>query len=323
MTVVLVTGAAGFIGSNVARALCARGHQVVGCDRMRTGEKWRNLVDVPLHDLILPDALPAWLVRHAGEVDRIVHLGAVSATTEADVDRIVRDNIRLSLDLWDWAAANGVPLIYASSAATYGNGTQGFEDDEDPAALAHLRPLNAYGWSKHTVDRRFVSDIRAGRPRPPQWAGLKLFNVYGPGEDHKGDMRSVVNKMMPLVRNGQPVKLFRSTSSDYADGGQMRDFVYVGDVVDVIAWFAASPHVSGLFNVGSGQARTWNDLILALCTRLGQPVRIEYVDMPNPLRLHYQNFTEAPLAKLHAAGWNGPITSLEEGVARYIDAVGG
>ncbi len=323
MSLVLVTGAAGFIGSNVARAFSRAGRRVVGCDRMRTGAKWRNLRDVALHDLITPEQLPEWLARRAGQVSLVVHLGAVSATTETDVDRILRDNVRLTLDLWDWCAAVGVPLIYASSAATYGGGEAGFLDFDKPEALAALRPLNAYGWSKHLVDQRVAMDRAEGAAMPPRWAGLKFFNVYGPGEDCKGEMRSVVSKIIPLVQAGETVRLFRSHREGIGDGEQQRDFVHVEDVVGVIRWLAEAPGVaSGLFNVGTGQARSWNDLARAVFAACGQAPRIEYVDMPPALRAHYQYFTEAPVDKLRRAGWNRSFTSLEDGARLTVAALG-
>jgi ADP-L-glycero-D-manno-heptose 6-epimerase len=318
--IVLVTGGAGFIGSNVARGFCDAGRRVVVSDRMRDGGKWRNLQGVGLHDLIVPDALPDWLERNRGDVDLVVHLGAVSSTTERDVDRITRENIRLSIDLWSWCTQTATPFIYASSAATYGDGGAGFDDDERPEALAALQPLNAYGWSKHMIDQRFVADVTEGCPVPPQWVGLKFFNVYGSGEDHKGDMRSVVNKIMPIVRAGQPVKLFRSYRADYPDGGQQRDFVYVADIVAAIMWLASRRSESGIFNIGSGQARTWNDLAHAVFTELGRPPMIEYIDMPEHIRGQYQYFTQAPIDKLRRAGWNHTPTPLEEGVRHYVAA---
>ncbi|MCK8785364.1 ADP-glyceromanno-heptose 6-epimerase [Roseomonas sp. NAR14] len=317
---VLVTGAAGFIGSNLARAFAAEGHRVVACDRLRQGPKWRNLADVALHDLITPEALPDWLGRHAGAVSLVLHMGAVSATTETDVDRIVRENVRTTLDLWEWCARQRVRFLYASSAATYGDGALGFDDDPAPAALAALRPLNAYGWSKHLVDRRLLADARDGRATPPGWAGLKFFNVYGPGEDHKGEMRSVVNKIMPVVRDGGTVQLFRSHRPDYADGAQRRDFIHVDDIVAVIRWLAAKPEVSGLFNLGTGEARSWNDLARAVFAAMGRAPRIAYIDMPPHIRGQYQYFTEARMDRLRRAGWNRPFTSLEEGVRRYVEA---
>jgi ADP-L-glycero-D-manno-heptose 6-epimerase len=322
MGLTLVTGAAGFIGSNVARALCAAGRVVVGCDRMRSGPKWRNIVDVPLHDIVTPEALPAWWERHAGAVDLVVHLGAVTATTETDVDRILRDNLRCTLDLWQWCASARVPFIYASSAATYGDGAAGFLDDDSPDYLATLRPMNAYGWSKHLIDRRLVADARDGRKTPPFWAGLKFFNVYGPGENHKGDMRSLVNKLMPVVKSGAAVRLFRSYRADYADGEQVRDFVFVDDVVGVITWLIAARPASGLYNVGSGAARSWNDLAKALFHSLGQAPRIEYMEMPPEIRPQYQYRTLADIGKLRGAGWTSGTTSLEDGIRAYVERAG-
>ena len=322
MSLVLLTGGAGFIGSNVARAFSQAGYDVVVSDRLRAGGKWHNLRGVRLHDVVTPEALDAWLARHAGQVRVVLHMGAVSATTETDVDRIVRDNIRLSLDLWSWCAHTGAAFIYASSAATYGDGAHGFADDQDQASLGRFQPLNAYGWSKHVVDRRIAADLHAGRATPPQWAGLKFFNVYGPGEDHKGNMRSVINKIIPMVRSDAPVRLFRSYRADYADGDQMRDFVHVDDVVAVTQWLVDHPAVSGIFNVGSGLARSWNDVARAVFACLKREPAIEYVGMPDEIREHYQYFTEAPLQKLRAAGWTRPTTSLEEGVARYVAAIG-
>ncbi len=173
------------------------------CDRMRQGEKWRNLVDPAVHDLIAPEALPEWLGRYGAELGLVLHMGAVSATTETDTDRIWRENIRTTIDLWEWCATARVPFFYASSAATYGDGAQGFDDADHADALGRLRPLNAYGWSKLIVDRRIAADWHDGRPTPPSWAGLRFFNVYGPGENHKGEMRSVVNKIIsvPIAPN--------------------------------------------------------------------------------------------------------------------------
>jgi ADP-L-glycero-D-manno-heptose 6-epimerase len=233
----------------------------------------------------------------------------------------VRNNVRLSLDLWTWCAQTRTPLIYASSAATYGDGSNGFSDAEDLDFLHRLRPLNAYGWSKHMIDCRIIADVTSGRPTPPQWAALRFFNVYGPGEDHKGDMRSLINKITPVVRAGDAVRLFKSHRADYPDGGQMRDFVHVDDVVSVIQWLVENPAVCGIFNVGSGKARTWNDLARLVFLAHRRSPRIEYVDMPLHLRDQYQYFTEAPIGKLRSAGWNFATTTLEQGIERYVAAM--
>ncbi|HYC05992.1 MAG TPA: ADP-glyceromanno-heptose 6-epimerase [Azospirillaceae bacterium] len=316
---ILVTGGAGFIGSNLVAGLERRGHaDVVVCDRLGKDDKWRNLAARELADIIPPERLPEFLREHAGAVETVFHLGAISATTERDVDLILENNLRLSLDLWNWCAQTGARLIYASSAATYGDGSAGFDDDSTPEGLARLRPLNAYGWSKHLFDRRVVRLTADGRRQPRQWAGLKFFNVYGPNEYHKGDMRSVVAKLYPQVMAGEPARLFASDRPDYADGGQMRDFVWVGDCVDVMLWLHDNPGVSGLYNLGTGQARSWNDLAAALFDAAGLPPKVEYLAMPDHLRGKYQYFTEARMDRLREAGYTAPFTSLEEGVRRYV-----
>lgn len=315
---ILVTGGAGFIGSHIVCALTGTGRRVVISDLLRTGDKWRNIAPAQLHDIVRPDALPAWLDRHRSEVVAIVHMAAISSTTETDLDRFVANNIRLSLDLWEWCTANAVRFVYASSAATYGDGSAGFKDDQEPAALAALRPLNAYGWSKHVVDRRIIDDVVHGRSRPPQWAGLKFFNVYGPNELHKGEMQSVIGKICPLVAAGSPVHLFRSHHPGYADGGQLRDFVYIKDCVAAVMWLLGNPTVSGLFNVGSGTARSFLDLVKAVGAAIGREPDIRFIDTPAELREKYQYFTQADMTKLRTIGFDRPFHSLEDGVQDYV-----
>lgn len=314
---VVVTGGAGFIGSNIARRLSAAGARVVVCDRLGQGEKWRNLVGTCLHDVIRPEALQGYLASHAAKIPAVVHLGAISATTERDVDRILNDNVRATLDLWEWSRANGTRLIYASSAATYGDGEMGFRDGIEMAYLRALKPLNAYGWSKAVVDLRIAEDHVQGRDGVA-WAGLKFFNVYGPGEDHKGEMRSVVNKIMPKILAGETIELFRSHKPGYEDGGQKRDFVYVDDCVAMVEWLLANREIRGLFNVGSGTARTFSDLATATFRSLGQEPRIRYVDMPEVLRGRYQYFTEADMGRAREAGFTAGGTSLEAGIDAYV-----
>ena len=317
---VLVTGGAGFIGSNIAAALCARGdYDVVVCDWLGAAEegRWRNLAKHPIADLIAPEQMFEWLGRRWREVEAVVHMGAISSTTEPDADKILRSNFALSRDLFRWCAEHGRRLIYASSAATYGDGGLGFDDDTDLAALAGLRPLNAYGWSKALFDQFAVREAGRGRA-PPQWAGLKFFNVYGPNEDHKGGMKSVVAQIWPDVAQGRNVKLFKSYRDDYADGGQLRDFVYVRDVADVVEWLVNRPDVCGVYNLGSGRARSFKDMAEAVFAAAGAAPRIEYVEMPATLRDRYQYFTEARLERLRAAGYEGQFTALEDGIGDYV-----
>ncbi len=314
----LVTGGAGFIGSNIVAALCERGDSVAVCDRLRQGEKWRNLAKRELEDIVAPEMLLSWLGDHGEVLDGVVHMGAISSTTETDADLIVEVNFRLSLDLWRWCSSTGTPFIYASSAATYGDGAQGFDDDCSLEALARLRPLNAYGWSKNLFDRRVIGSIERGGPAPPQWVGLKFFNVYGPNEYHKGTMRSVVAQKYPLAAEGRPVTLFRSHHPDYPDGGQRRDFVFVDDCADVVLWLLDRPEVSGIFNLGTGESRTFEDLARAVCAAAGSDSKIEFIEMPAAIRDRYQYFTQARMDRLREAGYDRPFTSLEEGVRAYV-----
>ena len=314
----LVTGGAGFIGSNVVAALAARGAEVAVCDWLRNDERWRNLAKHEVAGLVAPDSLFDWLGKRRGRLNAILHMGAISATTETDVDLIVENNIRLTLDLLQWCTYHKTPFIYASSAATYGNGSAGFDDEFSCEALAKLQPLNAYGWSKHVVDRRIARLAAQQMPLPPQWVGLKFFNVYGPNEYHKGSMQSVVAQNFARVRDGEALRLFKSYRADYQDGGQLRDFVYIKDCVDVMLWLLDHPAVSGLFNLGTGKARSWLDLANALFMAASLEKKIEFIDMPAQLIEKYQYFTEAKMNRLRAAGYDQPFTSLEAGIADYV-----
>ena len=317
---ILVTGGAGFIGSNLLAALEERGdHDLVLCDRFGIGEKWRNVVKRDLAHVVEPDDLLGFLEDNRRQIDAIFHLGAITSTTEGNVDALLRTNFNLSLGLWQFCAGTSIRFIYASSAATYGDGKNGFEDEFSAEALSRLQPLNAYGWSKHLFDRRIATMLaQPDAEKPKQWAGLKFFNVYGPNEYHKGAMKSVAAHLYPKLMAGEPARLFKSNHADFADGEQKRDFVWVGDCVDVMLWLYDHPDISGLFNVGSGQARSYNDLARAMFTAAGKPARIEYIDMPDSLRARYQNFTEARMERLRQAGYTTPFTSLEDGVTAYI-----
>jgi ADP-L-glycero-D-manno-heptose 6-epimerase len=313
----LVTGGAGFIGSNLVAALNAAGRSdVVVCDMLGHEGKWRNLAKRQLMDIVPPSELMGWLQgRH---LDAVFHLGAISETTATDGDLVIETNFRLSSRLLDWCTANPTPFIYASSASTYGNGEQGFRDDQSLAALRQLRPMNLYGWSKHLFDLVVAERAAGGKPLPPQWAGLKFFNVFGPNEYHKGTMMSVLARKFDDVKAGRTVQLFKSHREGIADGDQRRDFIYVDDVVRVMIWLLATPAVSGIFNVGTGRARSFRDLMLATYAALGATPKIEYVDMPEQIRGSYQYFTESDVGRLCGAGYNGGFTGLEEAVGLYV-----
>jgi ADP-L-glycero-D-manno-heptose 6-epimerase len=315
---ILVTGGAGFIGSNICRHLSGSGDRVYIADWLGTDNKWKNLLGLPLEDIIVPDALLRFIELYSSSLDAVIHMGAISATTATDVDNIIRTNIRLTLDLWHACASKQIPLLFASSAAVYGDGTAGFHDSDALVDIDRLRPLNAYGWSKWFVDRKVLADVQRGANRPPQWASLRFFNVYGPGEDHKGDMRSVANKIYPLAKQAKPITLFKSYRPEFGHGQQKRDFVHVDDCVGVIAWLLEHPAVSGVFNVGSGRARSFLDLATAVSQSCRTEPHIEFVDMPPRLQAKYQYFTEASLEKIKSAGFGKAPTSLEIGIDSYV-----
>jgi ADP-L-glycero-D-manno-heptose 6-epimerase len=313
----LVTGGAGFIGSNVVAALNDAGRaDVVVCDGLGHDGKWRNLAKRQLADIVPPAQLTDWL--NGRRLDAVIHLGAISETTATDGDLVIETNFRLSMRLLDWCTANATPFLYASSAATYGDGAQGFRDDPSIAALKTLRPMNLYGWSKHLFDLAVSERAACGEKLPPQWAGLKFFNVFGPNEYHKGTMMSVLARRFDDIKAGRPVQLFKSHREGIADGDQRRDFIYVDDVVRVMMWLLATPSVSGLFNVGTGRARSFKDLMLATYAALGRPANIQYVDMPEAIRDTYQYFTQSEVDRLARAGYNGGFTALEDAVETYV-----
>ncbi len=316
---IVVTGGAGFIGSNLLAGLEAAGARgLVVCDRLGAGEKWRNIAKRDIATIIAPENLIAFLSDTGAPIEAIFHMGAISATTETDVDLMLDSNFHFSVELWAWCAANGVRLIYASSAATYGDGARGFDDDASESAIAALRPLNAYGWTKNLFDRAVARTLAAGGPVPPQWAGLKFFNVYGPNEYHKGGQISVALKNWREIQAGGPAILFRSHHPDYPDGGQLRDFVWVEDAVEVMLWLLARPEICGLYNIGTGTARSFADLAGAVCRAAGRPSDIAYVDTPLNIRRNYQYLTEARTARLRGAGYTGTFTKLERGITRYV-----
>ena len=313
----LVTGGAGFIGSNIVAALNDAGRaDVVVCDVLGSEGKWRNLAKRQLADIVPPGELSDWLKGR--RLDAVLHLGAISETTATDGDLVIESNFRLSVRLLDWCTASSTPFIYASSAATYGDGAQGFSDDPSLAALKTLRPMNLYGWSKHLFDMAVAARIERGDKLPPQWAGLKFFNVFGPNEYHKGTMMSVLARRFDDIKSGRVVQLFKSHRDGVADGEQRRDFIYVDDVVRVVMWLLATPSVSGLFNVGTGKARSFKDLMLSAYAALGTGANIQYIDMPEQIRGSYQYFTESEVDRLHGAGYNGGFTPLEDAVGLYV-----
>ena len=311
---IIVTGGAGFIGSNVVAALNERGEEnIVIADRLGTGTKWRNLRGLRFEEFVDKDELMDRVRRRAFPTPRaIVHMGACSATTEADADYLIHNNTVYTRDLCAWALETGARLVLASSAATYGDGSRGYSDED--AATPALRPLNMYGLSKQIFDEWA---LRHGHYE--RIVGLKFFNVFGPREHHKGEMRSVVHKAYGEVLRTGKISLFRSGHPGYQDGEQKRDFVYVKDAVRVVLYFLDNPDRNGLFNCGTGKARTWLDLARAVFAALGQEARINWIDMPEELAGKYQYFTEAETEKLRRAGYTEAFTPLEDAVAEYVE----
>jgi ADP-L-glycero-D-manno-heptose 6-epimerase len=310
---IIVTGGAGFIGSAVIWKLNQTGiDNILVVDHLGKSDKWKNLVNRNYLDYIHKAVFLDRLEKDAFHpVEAIVHMGACSATTESDADFLMENNFHYTVRLAEYCLQKGIRFINASSAATYGNGACGFSDDMD--RLHALKPMNMYGYSKHLFDGWALRSRAMNR-----LVSLKFFNVFGPNEFHKQDMRSMVLKGFLQIRETDGIRLFKSYHPSYPDGGQRRDFIYVKDCVDVIAWLLANPSVVGLFNVGTGRDRTWNDLASALFQAMGKPVRIEYIDMPETLKNKYQYFTKASMDKLPAAGYPTPFTGLEDAVHDYV-----
>ncbi len=316
-SMILITGGAGFIGSNLHAALYSRGYETVVVDRLRSGGKWRNLSKHPPSRLLPPGELQAFLATNP-PVELVFHLGAISHTLDSDAEIAWAVNVEQSKWLWDWCAARGVRFIYASSSATYGDGLHGFHDGVAVDYLEQLRPFNLYGWTKHIFDLHVARVVAAGGKQPPQWVGLKFFNVFGPNEYHKRNMVSLVKAMYDRIHSGQAPRLFHSDRPEIADGAHQRDFIFVDDVVAVMLWFMETPSASGLFNLGTGQARSYRDLAHVVCGAAGVEKRIEFVDMPETLQGGYASFTEAEMGRLRAAGYAGVFAPLEEAIRRYV-----
>jgi ADP-L-glycero-D-manno-heptose 6-epimerase len=314
----LVTGGAGFIGSNVVASLNEAGaSDIVVNDLLGQDDaKWRNLAKRQVADLVPPAELMNWL--DGRKLDAVIHMGAISDTTATDGDLVMENNFRLSLRLLDWCTATRTPFIYASSAATYGDGSQGFTDDWSPEGLRKLKPMNLYGWSKHMFDQAIAERYAKKEKLPPHWAGLKFFNVYGPNEYHKGHMQSVLAKVFDEAKAGKPVRLFKSYHDGIADGDQRRDFIYVDDAVAVLRWLLDTPSVNGVFNVGTGKAESFRDMIGAMFKALGRPANIEYIEMPDAIRGQYQYFTQGSIENLRHAGYNAGFMPIESAVGQYV-----
>lgn len=310
---ILVTGAAGFIGSNMVASLNKQGYnKIIICDWLDHKSKKKNIQKLNYEKIISPENLITYL-NHKNNIDIIIHMGANSSTTENNFRLMYNINTRFSRNIWKWCTKNKVRLIYASSAATYGDGTRGFNDSE----TEKYKPLNVYGLSKYLFDRYVIKQAK-NNICPPQWVGIKFFNVYGPNEYHKGKMQSVVKHALDQYKESGKVKLFKSYNNKYSDGEQTRDFIYVNDCITLINWLLENKNISGLFNCGTSIERSFDDLVKAMFKAINVAPCIEYINMPNNIKNQYQYFTKANMNKIKNRGYNIQSTSLEEGVYDYV-----
>lgn len=317
---IVITGGAGMIGSMIAWHLNTKlgRDDLVIADSITHEDQWQNLVHRQYTLYIDKDQLFDWLYEN-DDVTAIIHMGAISATTERDFNKLIEANIQYSQYLWDWCTENEVPFFYASSAATYGSGEKGYDD----TSIKNLRPLNGYGYSKHFFDQWVIQQSNDQAPSPPCWAGFKFFNVYGPNEYHKERMASVAYHTFNQFSETGTMKLFKGTKPGVEDGMQLRDFVYVKDAANVVAYFFESalanrPAPNGIYNIGTGQARSFKDLATNVMTSMGKTPDITYIDMPKDLQGKYQYFTQAEMQKLRNAGYQNPFFSLEDGIKDYV-----
>ncbi len=316
---IIVTGATGFIGSNLLVEMEKRGfNDIIAVDWFGNSEKWKNIETLFSTRFIFPEQLDDILKCYEKRIEAIIHLGGISSTIETNADLIVKNNNQLSIKLYEFCKSLNIPFIYASSAATYGNGSKGFSDNDDIEYLKKLKPQNLYGWSKCYIDRFIAQDLSKNK-NTTQVVGLKFFNVYGPNEYHKKGQTSVMYKFYKELRDTHKIKLFKSYHTAYRDGEQQRDFVYVDDCVDVILWMLAHSSVKGLFNVGTGQARTFIDIANIINSHFDNIADIEFIEMPLALQRHYQYYTCADISKLRMVGYKNTFHTIEEGINKYIN----
>jgi ADP-L-glycero-D-manno-heptose 6-epimerase len=317
--IILVTGGGGFIGSNLVASLVARGtHRVVVCDEFGADDRWHNLLSSPIDEIISPSNLFYWLEMHHDALESVLHFGSIATTTEKHSGMLIEGNVALPSLLWRFCTSHGKRFFYASSYAVYGQGEHGFIDGTDLAQMAKYRPMHPQGWATLTFDRYVAAQSQHAESRPPQFAGLRFFNTYGPNEYHKGDQRSIIHKAYPNATHDRPVKLLKSSNPEMTPDKLQRDMIYVLDAVEVILWLLDNPSVSGIFNVGTGRARKYEDVAACVFGALGKTPQIKYAEMSPEMERNYQWFSQADISGLRAAGYDKPFRSLEEGVVHYI-----
>ncbi|MCW2107117.1 UNVERIFIED_ORG: ADP-L-glycero-D-manno-heptose 6-epimerase [Rahnella aquatilis] len=318
---ILITGAAGFIGSNVLRALNKSGiSDIAICDSFGFSEKWKNIIDCEFSEFVFPEDLFQWIVKKP-DLKAVIHLGAKSDTTSSNADEILKSNFNYTSQLWEHCVKHSILFIYASSSSTYGDGSCGFNDYDDSESLSKLSPLSLYSWSKHIFDRKICRQNERGLESKTSWYGLKFFNVYGPGETHKGRMQSSINHICQQILAGNEVSLFKSQCDKFADGEQARDYIHITDVCKIILWFLFEIPTSGIYNVGTGNATSFNRVVQIAQNHLDRNVVIKYHSLPPDLINQYQHFTQANLNKLTKSGYSTPLTTIESGISSYIDYI--
>ena len=314
---ILVTGGAGFIGSNLVNELVKNKLTIVVCDFSTKIKKSYFSHIENILKFIEPKDLENFIIQN--DISVIFHLGAISSTTFHDSNQIWYNNIFTSKTIWKLCCRRKIRLIYASSAATYGNGNEGFIDSQNPSYLKSLKPLNIYAWTKNEVDKRNLYSENILNLSPPQWISLKFFNVYGPNESHKENMISIILKTFQQIKKNETTLLFKSYNSEYDDGEQKRDFIYVKDCVKILIWFLEKEEISGIFNVGTGQARTFNDLVKNVYKYMNKNINLKYVEMPENIKNQYQYYTKADIKKLFRSGYESDFFSLEDGIKDYVN----
>ena len=316
---IIITGGAGFIGSNLVYELNKRKQKnLIICDIVNSLLKRNYLKRTKYKKIISPSNLFKFLNKNKKKINYIFHLGAISATTSTNFTKLIKNNLEYSIKLLKFCTENKTHFIYASSASTYGNGSNGFVDSENYTYLKKLKPLNLYGKSKHLFDLHISKKLEEKKELPPQWVGLKFFNVYGNNERHKKKQMSIVSFLSPLVKKNKRIKLFKSHNIKYKDGGQKRDFVHVDDCINVILWFYKNKNKSGLFNVGTGKARTFLDITKILFNEFKKEKKIDFINTPKNIRKHYQYFTMANIRKLRKYGYMNKFKNIEDGIKLFI-----